>query len=137
MALHHLYGVPECPLCEDKLKTAHPELRDIYKKQIKPNFPDCHVSWAWRNEEDQNRFFAQHRSDCEWPHSPHNKMDDGGNPCSLALDLFKMDQNLVASFPTRLYFEISEFLKSNALQVRWGGAFRTISDYDHFELIIN
>lgn len=133
---HHAQGLG-CQLCDEKLLTAHPDIVKIYKQLIKPKFEDCHISWAYRDKEDQEKAYAAHKSNAHYPMSPHNKMDDQGNPCSLALDLFRLVDNGTAIFPVRYYHDIAYFLEVEKQPIKWGATFSKISDFDHFELIVD
>jgi hypothetical protein len=110
----------DCPLCNQKLKTAHPLLQEWFPR-IKIAHPGAHISWAWRGEEDQNTFFKNGASDVAWPRSKHNKKDAQNRACAEALDLFKLDGSR-ARFPVPLYREIAA--TSDALgykdKIQWG-----------------
>src|SRR5690349_12146439 len=55
MTFHHT-PEPTCPLCEEKLLTAHKDLQ-VWFREAKRTFPDMHVSWAWRGKTDQEKAF--------------------------------------------------------------------------------
>ncbi len=134
--LRHIEGL-ECPLCNEKLRSADPTIVNIYKLLIKPNFPDCHISWTYRNKEDQEEAFKNKRSKLHYPDSLHNKTDSYGKPCARAIDLFQLTKEKKAAFPVKYYFQIAELLKKQQMPIRWGGTFKSISDFDHFELAVN
>lgn len=71
------------------------------------------------------------RSKLAFPLSAHNKSDDQGNPCAMALDLFRLCSNGMASWEYKFCKDISETLPDT---MRWGGAWKDLGDYDHFEL---
>lgn len=123
-----------CESCLDKLRQGHPEISRLYR-QIIAIFPDCHVSWCFRNEKDQNDLFASGKSKLAWPKSAHNKMV-GEEPCALAIDLFQLADGK-ASFPVAYYRSIWDFLKRRGEAVIWGGNFPTFKDYDHFQISID
>ena len=107
--------------------TCHPKLQLILDEVILTY--DCSVVWGFRDEETQNRFFAEGTSQKQWPNSKHNQ-----NP-SRAVD--------VVPYPT-MYEDIHEFyvLASHmfrvankyGIRVVWGGHWRTFKDYAHWEL---
>jgi hypothetical protein len=77
-----------CLLCAEKLATADPRIAEWFL-EIKKEFPHAHVSWAYRNKEDQDRFFAEGKTRAKFPRSKHNVERDG-KPYAQALDLFEL-----------------------------------------------
>ena len=75
--------------------------------------------------------FAEHKSNAPWPRSPHNHME-AERPCSLALDFFRLCSNGMASWEYKYCRTISE--ESAGLGVKWGGEFKKLGDYCHFEI---
>lgn len=132
MSFHHNDDDP-CPLCESKLQTAHPVLGDWFRK-VKSTWHNCHISWAFRNEEAQNQAFADHLTMLRWPMSAHNNMVDN-KPVSLALDLFQIDDDGVARFSPKFYALVWGWTQRSGTKMRWGGAFKKLGDAGHFELI--
>lgn len=128
---HHTSD-PVCPLCEEKLTTAHQTLQDWYRRHKVRN-PNSHISWAWRGEADQNEFLKEGKTRCHYPNSPHNKFQDG-KPCSLALDLFQIDEDGNARFSPKWYAKVNAENESDKEPIIWGGQFKTIGDADHFQL---
>lgn len=131
-----------CPACDEKLKTADPELARIYRDVIKPRFYDCHISDAWRGERAQNEHVAMGKSRLRWPLSKHNAFDDNGNPCSQALDLFELASNGMACWRWVYFKAIAQELDAEGLPIRWGGDWngngrKDKDDFDspHFELV--
>ena len=120
---------PDCPGCEKKLVEANPELTAWFKTKVKPTYPLIHVAIAWRDETDQELAFLQGKSKVHWPDSKHNAMQDG-KPCSLALDLFLQTPDGFPRWPIDIFHAIAD----NSPEIRWGGTFTTLKDYDHFEL---
>lgn len=134
---HHTNEILICPKCEDTLKTAHPDLIHWFWTFVKPRHLDCHVSEAWRNEYDQRLDYASGKSKEAWPMSKHNKMDEEGNPCSLALDLFQLASNDLGCFPWNYFKAIADETKDvlSGYHINWGGDFPKLHDGPHFELI--
>lgn len=120
-----------CPSCEAKLKQAHPVLAAWFNDVIKPRFKDCHVSWTYRGKEDQNEAHAEGKSRLAWPKSKHNAMDEQGNPCAKAIDLFQIASNGMGVWSWRYFKDISAFMPD---ELEWGGNWKGFADSDHYEL---
>lgn len=131
---HHTQDTA-CPLCEEKLETAHPDLAAWYRTSVKPAHPDAHISWAWRGEQDQERAFEDGKTQLRWPRSPHNHMADG-KPCSYALDLFEIDDTYQALFRPKFYVQINDENEIAQLPIQWGGKWKRLGDGDHFQLLL-
>lgn len=129
--MKHVNGTDYCPRCETFLELAHPRIV-IWYRGVKKQFPDTHVCESFRNQEDQERDFACKHSEKHWPDSKHNKCFPSGTPASEALDLFRIDENGVASFPWRFYELIWDW--SHDEPITWGGTWKTLKDGPHFEL---
>lgn len=123
---------PLCPLCEEKLATAHPVMRDWFRR-VKDRHPSVHVSWAWRGEEDQNRFKAEGMSNASFGESKHNHVEEG-KPCSLALDLFELMQAGTARWDGVFFAGLNAENEASGEHMIWGGKFRKLGDYCHFEM---
>jgi hypothetical protein len=140
--IHHKNGVAECPECENKLKDAHPKLAEWYREKVKTAFPSCHISWSFRGKQDQEQAFSDRKSDLHFPFSPHNKSDDQGNPCALALDLFELDFNGIGRWAWGYFRDIAKTLPDCGFPVEWAGNWKSekgkkLGDFDHFELKLN
>jgi peptidoglycan LD-endopeptidase CwlK len=138
----HSNRLETCQLCEEKLKTVHADLAAIFREVIKRRFHDAHISEGWRGEFEQRRAFAEGKSKAPWPLSKHNKLDDQGNPCSLAIDLFELASNGLACWRWGYFKAIAEELDREDLPIRWGGdwngnGIKDKNDFDapHFEII--
>jgi hypothetical protein len=129
----HANGVPACPLCELKLAEAHPDLAAWFRDSVKPANPAAHVSWSFRGKEDQEKAFLDNKSKLPFPLSAHNKSDDQGNPCALAIDLFELDYNGMACWPWAFFRKIADAAKAAGVPIRWGGDFKNLGDADHME----
>lgn len=129
--LHHINGAQECPLCEDKLKSVHPDLASWYRKRVKPCYPLIHISWGYRDKENQEICVTSGKSKLHYPMSPHNKKDAQGNPCSLAIDLFEQI-GAKNTWPMNVFHGIQELVDMYEDPIKWGG--RWGWDSDHFEL---
>lgn len=121
----------KCPSCEKKLEKAHPLISHWFH-EIKKEYPEIHVSWTFRTQEEQEFFFNEGSTRLRWPNSQHNAMK-AGRPCARAMDLFQLRLDNVAVFPWRLYKEVSEFLKEKEAPIDWGYDLWKW-DGDHFQL---
>lgn len=130
----HTNATETCPSCEEKLKTAHPELQEWFNTVVKPKHRDAHISWAWRGKEDQEKAFLDGATKLHFPLSPHNKTDDQGNPCSLALDLFELDYNSIARWAWGYFRDIAKEAQQSKFKIRWGGDFKTLGDSNHYSI---
>ncbi len=122
-----------CPGCEEKLKGVHHALAAVFRDVIKPRFRSCHISDGWRGEEEQNKAFEEGKSLLKWPNSAHNKLDDQGNPCSLAIDLFELEGNGLGYWRWKYFEAIGGVLKNLGVPVMWGGYWKDFKDGPHFE----
>lgn len=130
--MHHKSG-ESCPLCELKLSQAHPEIANWFRFRVKVKWPNAHVAWAFRGEEDQNKAFSEGKSKLKWPESKHNRTDAQGRPCSYALDLFQIDDGK-AIFSQEWYLDVWEKVQRDASPIRWGGTWKSFPDFPHFEI---
>lgn len=130
----HSNNISPCPECEEKLKSAHERLADWFKSSVKPLHPDCHISWSYRDKDSQEKAFLDGRSKLHFPLSAHNKSDDQGNPCSLALDFFRLDPNGMACWEWGYFRTISQEVDKSDEPIFWGGLWAHLGDSDHFEL---
>lgn len=124
---HHTTD-PNCPLCEEKLQSAHVELVDWYRSFVKVKFPDAHVSWSYRDQESQDAAFEDGKTKLHYPKSAHNKMP------SLALDLFRIQKG-IAQWEPSFFIEIHALTVKTHPEIIWGGNWKTLGDLDHFELL--
>lgn len=131
--MKHENGVSSCPSCEDKLAFAHDDLATWFRERVKTKYPDCHVSWSYRGNQDQEQAFLDGKSKLHFPLSAHNKSNDQGRPCALALDLFQLDDNGVGRWGWSYFRSIADDAKAHAVPIKWGGDFKTLGDADHFE----
>ena len=130
--MNHHTDDPVCPLCEFKLKTAHPYLGEWFRR-LKIKYPNSHISWAWRGQADQEAFFTAGKTRCHFPHSKHNFMK-GALPYSLALDLFQLDEDGNARFSPLWYAKVNAENEADKEPIIAGITFKSIGDGDHFQL---
>lgn len=125
---------PVCLGCEKRLEWAHPYLQDWFRAHIKPQYPNTHVSWSFRGQEDQNAFYRDGKTKLIWPNSAHNHMENGA-PLSLALDLFQIDEDGVARWAPLFFAKLNAYNEAQGLKIFWGGRWKTLGDGDHFSYI--
>jgi hypothetical protein len=111
-----------------QLATLDPLLQDVLNLAIEKY--DFAVVQGHRDMEDQNTQFNEGDSQLRWPNSKHNS-----HP-SMAVDIIP--------WPTQ-YEDIHEFFvmathiyaaaQKLGVLINWGGHWRTLKDYPHFEII--
>lgn len=122
----------DCPGCKTFLFQVHPQLV-VWFYWLVDNHPGAHIAKGWRGEEEQNEDVAEGRSKLSWPNSKHNMLDEQGNPCSQALDIFQLESGK-ALFDKEFFKQIDDENKTAGFPIKWGGTFPHFPDYDHFEL---
>jgi hypothetical protein len=128
----HKDGI-ECPLCSYRVLSSHPYLVRWYLAK-KSSYINLHISYAWRSKEDQDRAYSEHKSLVKWPKSKHNFVRSDGTPESRALDLFQIDEDYCARFSPSFMSKLNDENKKESLAIRWGGDFKGLNDYCHFEI---
>lgn len=123
-----------CTSCEKKLEEAHPKLREWFSA-VKKRYINAHVSCAFRNQADQTKVYLEKKSTLRWPNSKHNFMKDG-KPCAMALDLFQIDEDGLARWSPQFFAKLNADNEAAKIDLRWGGLFKSLGDYCHFELKI-
>lgn len=127
---HHQAGMV-CPLCEDKLEQAHPFLRDWFRR-VKTQYPDVHVSWSYRDQAAQEAAFKEGMTKLHYPNSAHNVTKDGV-PCAMALDLFQIEEDGIATFSPIFYLKLADQIAQSGEPIFWGGRWTHLGDRDHFQ----
>lgn len=121
--MHHTTDT-QCPLCAFKLSQVDHRLVDWFDRTVKPFKPNVHVSWGYRDEQSQEQAVADGKSKLHYPDSAHNKLP------AMALDLFFLEDGK-ATWPSHDLYEISQMMLDG---MKWGGAWKSLGDADHFEL---
>lgn len=93
-----------------------------------------HVSWAFRDQKFQDAALASGASHLKWPTSKHNHQENGA-PCSLALDVFQINEDGMAVFDPIFCARLNAASVVAGYKLRWGGEFKSLGDAGHFELI--
>ena len=111
-----------------RLESCHPKLQEIMNEAIKQM--DFSVLEGHRNEEDQNKYFAEGKSKVAFPDGKHNDFP------SRAVDIapYPIDwkdrdrQHLLAG-------RVLAIAEMKGIKIRWGGFFKNFYDSPHFELV--
>lgn len=127
MTFKHHNRDPQCPGCEDRLIQGHPEIVRFFNF-FKEKTPDLHCSWVYRDKEMQDEAYASGKSRAHFPNSKHNLEP------SQAVDIFQIDEDGKAVFSKEFCESIHNEAIENGFNVRWGGDFKSLGDYGHFEL---
>lgn len=122
----HVYG-DSCPGCDARLLKGHPKIVEVFRF-IKSKHLDVHCSWIYRGQEDQERAKSNGASLASFGQSKHNL-----EPAE-AMDIFQQDNNGVGIFDPKFCRQLNEDLKSSGFNLKWGGDFKKIGDYCHWEL---
>ena len=134
MSAHHQNG-SFCQLCEEKILTLDPRLQP-WARHFKQTFPDGHLSWGFRDEENQNRFFDEGKTRARWPNSKHNRMDGSGKPAAQAFDLFRIRPDGVPEWRAEYCMEVWTELQAVSPQglLEWAGNWTGFRELDHIQL---
>lgn len=125
----HTHG-SDCDGCNDRLDEVHVLLQSFFY-QLKDVYEDAHISHGFRDIADQNAAFASGASKLQWPNSKHNKLP------SEAIDIFQINENGKAVFDPRFCHEAYKLSIKLGFKFRWGGQFKTLGDFGHFELVMD
>lgn len=102
---------------------------------MKEKYKSLHISCGFRSKADQDKAFRDGKSQLKWPDSKHNNQLVNGKPLSLALDLFQL-VNGKAEF-NKAFMNTLNKESAASYELRWGGEFKSLGDYCHFELRYN
>lgn len=127
---NHTNSITPCPLCEEKLTLAAPELAKWFRESVKPKNPTAHISWSFRDRDSQEAAFLDGKTRLHFPNSAHNKKP------AAALDLFELDLNGRAYWGWKFFRDIADQAAADSAPISWGGHFTHLGDADHFELHI-
>jgi len=127
------------------LKTCDFILRFLFTRVLK-NF-DHSILEGWRGEELQNKYFnaTPQLSKLKWPDSLHNRLDQHGEPCSLAIHAVPhpLDWNDRERFTFLAGYVLQEAANLE-IPLRWGGDWdmdtevrdNKFDDLAHYEVIL-
>lgn len=128
MIFKHHTDEDMCPGCEDRLRFGHPEIQRFFR-YFKEIHPDLHCSWVYRDQQSQDEAFDGGYSKLKFPQSKHNLAP------SQAVDIFQINENGKAVFDGVFCAKINKEAQVSGFKLRWGGEFRSLGDYGHFELL--
>lgn len=116
-----------------RLATCHPDIRKVCEQLIKTY--DFSVTCGHRGKADQEAAYKNGNSKVRWPNSAHNALP------SNAVDLvpYPVDWNDIGRFKELAagFLAIANFMRELGIikhEFVWGGNWRTLKDYPHFEL---
>lgn len=116
-----------------RLATCHKDLRAVCEQLIKTF--DFSVTCGHRGKADQDAAYKAGNSKVRFPNSAHNKLP------SMAVDIvpYPVDWNDIGRFKemAAAFFAVANLLKERGEithEFRWGGNWRTLKDYPHFEV---
>lgn len=107
--------------------TLHTDLQKVVDETAKTF--NCTILCGHRNEEGQNRAFAEGKSKLKWPNSRHNSTP------SQAVDIVPFPCNWTALEEFReMSKHVKEAAKTVGVEIEWGGEWANFKDYPHFQL---
>lgn len=116
-----------------RLATCHKDIRAVCEQLIKTF--DFSVTCGHRGKSDQDAAYKAGNSKVRFPNSAHNKLP------SMAVDIvpYPVDWNDIGRFKemAAAFFAVANLLKERGEithEFRWGGNWRTLKDYPHFEV---
>lgn len=111
-----------------KLASCHHELVRLVEALVEDGIP-LHVICGHRGKAEQDKAFAEGKSQLPWPESGHNVLP------SVAVDLVPnpLDWNDIPAFK-RLGVAVKEMAKKLGIELIWGGDYVSWKDYPHWEL---
>ena len=111
----------------DRLAQCHPDLQLVMNEAIK--HMDFTVLCGHRGQMEQDKAYNAGNSTLKFPRSKHNKMP------SLAVDIapYPIDWDDIDRFKAlgNLVLDLAE---QHGIELVWGGNWRTLKDYPHFEV---
>jgi len=119
------------PLSNYRLATCHPDLIRLFNEVIKN--VDCSIICGHRNQEDQDKAFADGFSKLKYPHGKHNAIPSNAvDVCPDPIDWKDVDR----------FKAFSDNVKAKAKELNiaiiWGGDWDdSFKDYPHYELHLN
>lgn len=118
---------------KERLNTCHPDLRKVCEEVIRTY--DFSVTCGHRNKKEQDEAYRKGNSNVRYPNSAHNKIP------SLAVDIvpYPVDWNDIGRFRelAAAFMAVASVLKERGeitSDFVWGGNWKTLKDYPHFEV---
>jgi D-alanyl-D-alanine carboxypeptidase len=116
-----------CEGCLQRLLEGHAEIQRFFH-WLKENHSDAHTSWVYRGPDDQEKARSTGASNARFGQSKHNSLP------ARAIDIFQIDVNGVAIFDRKWCLELNEQAKAAGFRLKWGGEFKSLGDYGHWEI---
>jgi len=112
----------------ERLGTCHRDLQTIFREVIK--YVDVSIICGHREEDAQNKAYAEGNSNRHWPNSKHNSFP------SLAVDVvpYPVDWNDMNRF-YELHGVIVVIAEQMRIPIIWGGHWQNLIDLPHYELV--
>lgn len=122
---------------QTNLDQCTPVLKELMTRALMTSNSDFSVICGFRGEKEQNDAYARGASKLKWPNSAHNK-----TPKSYACDIapYPLDWHDIAAFQAlgEHVLEVWDTMKSEGhvdeWDLIWGGHFRSLKDFPHFEV---
>lgn len=116
------------PLSKARLYTCHRDLILLFEAVDK--IVPTAILEGHRGKMAQDQAFAAGKSNAKWGQSKHNSIP------SLAVDVgpVPLDWNDIQAFE-RMAVVIKKCAAQLGIKVRWGGDFKSIKDFPHWELV--
>lgn len=114
----------------ERLFQCDPRLQNLMGQAIVTAPFDFAIICGYRNEKDQNAAFKKGKTALVYPNSKHNKMP------SLAIDIAPYPinwQDLTRFKILACHIKIVAYKLD--IPIQWGGDWKLIKDYPHYELI--
>lgn len=115
---------------QNNLNTCHPNLIELMETSLESSPLDFSIICGYRNKTDQDKAYEEGKSFVKYPHGKHNKIP------SRAVDIvpYPVDWEDIERF-----IELSKHIKKVArnldISIWYGGDWKTLKDYPHYELL--
>jgi peptidoglycan L-alanyl-D-glutamate endopeptidase CwlK len=124
-----------------RLATCSPHLQEIMRRAIQ--ITDFTVLCGYRTKAEQDKAYAEKRSQTPWPKSLHNQEPSRAvdiAPYPIEWPDAKTDNYAEYARKLGRFYQLAGVVKAFAAQlgipIRWGGDWLNFKDYPHFELIL-
>lgn len=117
----------------EKLENVNPILVKIITKCAETQ--DIIIITGHRNKEAQDECYKKGTSMCKFPDSKHNSSPSKAFDAAISTDRgASIDWRNLDNFH-KLNREIQKVAKTLGVKIKWGGEFKSIRDFVHWELI--
>lgn len=119
-------------ISRERLATCHLNLQRLMNLSVENSPIDFIIACGYRNQEDQDKAYAQGYSKVKWPNGKHNK-----NP-SCAVDIAPYVNGMVVWDDITLFHKLADHIKGVAyaldIDVEWGGDWKGFVDFPHWQI---